>query len=358
MTRTLYTLQDFFRSKNGMVFLGTSLLFVAILWISAPSGGNPNLTIDSSESSDADSHSGPALKPDPTIPQIDKNDSFELFAPAKPQTRHEIEPYPSTVKHTSPPPRLPPSPQPIAIPTVHEPLIKEEHLPAPPAPTPGRVQAPTLPVLEAGATIHCQLLTPATTDQGNTPITAIVTRPLFRNGVLIIPRGATISGKIQSSTPERVFFAPSWNLVDAAGEPLSVSGFARQKSNDASDGRLGLPGFQEAQRPAEHAGRTAAGTLVRGAAELGKDTVRTNVGEFVPATGRNAVLSATSAIVDQLLGKPSRESTPPKPRLITPAGTEFLLTVSATESPGEIKQGDASSIDALLEQTLRQRLNR
>ena len=76
-----------------------------------------------------------------------------------------------------------------------------------------------------------------------------MTRPLFRNGVLIIPKGATVCGKVQSSTPERIFFAPRWNVVDSAGKPLSLSGFARQKSSDASDGRLGLPDFQEPLPP-------------------------------------------------------------------------------------------------------------
>jgi hypothetical protein len=82
------------------------------------------------------------------------------------------------------------------------------------------------------------------------------------------------------------------------------------------------------------------------------------MGEFVPATGRNAVLNTTSTIIDQLLGKPARPSAPPKPYLIAPAGTEFLLTISAAKSPGESTQGNPTSIDALLEQTLRQRLKK
>jgi len=85
--------------------------------------------------------------------------------------------------------------------------------------------------------------------------------------------------------------------------------------------------------------RKLTSTLISGAADFSQETVRTNVGEFVPATGRIATIRATTAIIDQLLGRPKRSTAPEKPSVIAPAETEFFLTVSATESPKARQSG-------------------
>lgn len=341
-----------------MVFFGTGILFAAILWINAPSGGNQSVAIEPSPTSDEKTLSSSVLDPVTPIQQIEKNESFEIFTPAKLEDRKVDQQSPSITNNESPIRKLLPVPTPASVPISHEPLIKEEHSPAEISSTQEPAHSPTLPTLETDARIHCQLLTPVTTDFDNAPVEAIVTRPLIRNGVLIIPKGTKVSGKVQSTKNERIFFDTNWSLVNSVGKPVAISGMARQKSNDTSDGHLGLPGFLENQPQAGTTGKEILGSLIKGVAELGKETVRTNVGEFVPGTGRNAIINGSSRVVDQLLTKPKDPSIKNEPYIHVLAGTEFYLIVSSEGNSPQREITEQSNLDSLLEQMMKKRLER
>ena len=93
-------------------------------------------------------------------------------------------------------------------------------------------------------------------------------------------------------------------------------------------------------------------------AALGKDTVRTNLGDFVPATGRNAIINGSSAAIDQLLKKPENEAIKKEPYLNVPAGTEFYLVASSKGNSHQSEVAEHSNLDSLLEQMMKKRLER
>lgn len=359
MPTFIYTLSDFLRSKNGIVCLITSVIFIAILWLGSSETNSKTLTIDSSNPPQNDASHDSILSDKSPITQVDTKSSFELFNPHKPKRQEETTQHePATAVEPVAKTLLPP-PIPLPLPLHHEALIKEEH----PTSLITSIEstnppAPSLPPLEPGARIQCQLLTPASTLQDKSPINAVVTRSLYRDGVLIIPKGAQISGNIHSSAGNRIIFGTNWNLENSAGEIISLSAVARQKSHDVSHGSLGVPGFLKNQPQAEPTGKKILASLIKGAAALGKDTVRTNLGDFVPATGRNAIINGSSAAIDQLLEKPKNKATTQEPYLSVPTGTEFYLVVSSGKGERQIKTNDSPNIDRLLEQIMRKRIDR
>ncbi|MDF1713382.1 MAG: TrbI/VirB10 family protein [Akkermansiaceae bacterium] len=173
-----------------------------------------------------------------------------------------------------------------------------------------------------------------------------------------MPKGTKVSGKVQSTKNERIFFDTTWSLANSVGKPVAISGFARQKSSNTSDGRLGLPGFLENQPQSETTGKAIVGSLIKGAAEFGRDTVRTSIGEFVPGTRRNAIINGSSNVIDQLLTKPRDTSIKNEPYVHVPAGTDFYLVVSSQENPRQSEVEEQSNLDNLLEQMMKKRLER
>jgi len=294
--------------------------------------------------------------PDTVRRKPKKYESFVPFVPKPPKSEvvRVEKPEPAEKPVKIPKPTIPIQQQAPLIKMLRRPskIVSKEEVP----------KAVQLPSLELGATLHCQLSTPATTDNPNAPVIAVVTRSLIRDGITIIPRGSKLFGKVQSSSNNRIFFAQDWTLRTSRGGQRSISGNAQEKGYDAfthellaSDGRLGLPGTIENKAKPKKLGAKILDTAAKAAAQFGKETVRTTAGEFVPATGRNAAIAGSSAIIDQVFAGNEQTATKPKPYVHVPVGQEFYLMVTTT---GEQRrsQNKEPSIDQLLHEAMKQRL--
>lgn len=354
-----YSVKDFLVSRNGKIFLAVCFTLGAVIWVGSDhkSGLSDTSIKDSDSSLQVDSSSSPtASEP---IHQIDTNDSFEVFTPLNPkETKVE-----TPIAKISEPPSVPRSEPTLSIPKdlplVHEPLFKEEHSPLKEAPRiPAASTQVKLPSLEMGAVVHCQLIAPVLADQKDAPVIARLTRSLIREGITVIPKGSQLFGKVQSSKDGRVFLQSEWTIRNSAGKQMTISAFAREKGHDFSNNKLGLPDLQENQPKRPDTGGTILGNVVKGIAALGKDTVRTEFGEYIPGTTRNVIINGSTQVLDTLLPDTSTREKESEPSYFVPAGLEFTLVVSSPSKQKSDNTPSSENIDLLIEQMLRKRLGR
>lgn len=253
-------------------------------------------------------------------------------------------------------------PKPVIPIQLQVPIVKMQRKPTEVAET----KAPTIfkpPELELGATLYCKLSTPATTDNPSTAVIAVLTRSVVRDGITVIPRGSKLIGKVQKAVNNRIFFSDNWTLLTPSNDKHSILGDVQEVGRDGLtgelkpfDGRLGLPGTLVSQERTKRLNPKIIRTIAKGVSQFGKETVRTSVGEFVPASGRNAVITGGSAVIDGLFTPKQSETIQPQSYVRVYSGTEFYLVVSEMENqPGT--HGNEVSIDQLLQESLRQRLN-
>jgi Bacterial conjugation TrbI-like protein len=345
----IYILKDFFLSRNGKVLILCAAIIIASFYASkhtknsdssrlSPQNGKPGLWSD---------------RPDDigTSPRrVGENASFAPFVPIAPK------PDPPVVKVRE----LPIKPTMEVAAKSQPPLIKEQRKST--ATTLPDRNAPTLSILEEGALIHCRLLSPATTDSSNSPVIAEVTRAVIRNGITLIPKGCKIIGAIQSFVNDRVFFAPEWRLNLRPDSQLTLKAHVQERSYDhlanlpkASDGRSGLPGTVHNAAATDESSLLPA--LAKSLTIYGKETVRTGVGEFVPATGRNLALDGSSVLIDHF-AKPADQSASRKQMFVeVPAGQEFYLMMLSTNAASDSNPGQPPTIDQLLEKLAKKRLD-
>ena len=358
LKRFLLTIRYRLRSRNGKIVLAITTVLCALLWIYRTSANREenekNSNLEGAQDFDKNDRATP-------IQSVSESESFEFFTQEK--TKPEEAKSPTTTAVPMEPDKFelpPPLPLAIETPEVFEPLIKEERQPARAKESKPEEQVATLPPLELGATVHCQLLFPATSHQTDAPVIAQVTRPVIRDGITIVPVGSKIFGMVQAAKDERLFFATDWMIVTSSGRPITMTGNSMQKSVGANDGKLGVPGFVENQPPPENLTKLLTRSLINGVAEISKDTVRTGVGEYISSSGRNAAITGGSAVIDQLL-TPNAASKEKKPYVNVPAGNEFYVVVSSQERPNKQRQEAASStdsLDGLIEEMMRKRLER
>lgn len=352
----LFILRDFFMSKQGKVLLFSFAIGLAVIYLfqlnskkEAPAkvapASRPSVWEDSGE------------QPDIPIQQSRRNSSFVPFVPKSSEMETAAPKEPLKLEKAK-------APVALELPLViHAPLFKEERAPRVTVEQTSERRETRLPEIELGAAIHCQLLTSAATDSSNSPVVATVTRSLIRDGVTLIPIGSRLLGHVQSSQNNRIFFAPAWQIITTQNKQLSLSGHVQEKGYDplsnqftSSDGTLGLPGFIENQQPSKELGKNLLGNVVKGIARLGKETVRTSAGEFIPSTGRNIVIDGSSAIIDGLLDEKEKSPTiKQQPYILIPAGQEFYLVVASTRSTSK-ERTEEESIDDLLKQAVKKRL--
>jgi|GEM_PF-6016571 len=288
-------------------------------------------------------------------PQTKKYESFVPFVPRTPEfDTHQTE-KPKVIST----PVIPIS----AIPTpLQSPLIKEQRKRTQVAAKKEAAKPVNLPSLETGTILHCQLSTPATTDNPNSPVIAVVTQSLARDGITIIPKGSQIFGNVQNSQNNRIFFASNWTLITPNNDHHNLSGYVQEKSYDVltnellvSDGRLGLPGSIQNHAKPKKLGAKVIGTLVKGIAQFSKETVRTSVGEFVPSSGRNAAINGSSEAIDHLLTTTGQSNVKQKSYIHVSGGKEFYLIVSESKGQQNFHTNEAS-IDQLLNEAVKLRL--
>lgn len=359
MSHFIHNITDFLASKNGKIVVAAASILCGIIWVGLPSKKNASIESEQGADSEPELWASSTTDSTPPIQQVDTNESFELFKPAKPKAEPAVAPQAE-----------PPNPKPITettikiplpreVPQIHEPLFKEEHEVVSRDTAPQKLlERPTLPALETGAVIHCQLIAPVSADQNGAPVIAHVTRPLIRDGIPIIPRGSRLFGKVQTSNDGRMFFEPEWITRDSAGKEITISAFARQKGDGVLHNRSGVPGTTEGRSENSDIGKITLGNVVKGIAALGKDTVRTGIGELVPGTARNTLINGGIQVVDTLLPPQKEQKKHTEPNLIVPAGREFTLVVSSTTRDKVDKPTSSQNIDLLLEQMLRKQLER
>jgi len=129
----------------------------------------------------------------------------------------------------------------------------------------------------------------------------------------------------------------------------------QQKSHTSSDGRLGLDGtIIEPPKDKTEFLRD----LTKGIAKLGKDTIRTQAGDYISATGRTLAIETGSQAIDHFLPQSDQPTVKRSSYILIPAGREFYLTISNSKNNRSNYQEDSksSSLDILLEEAARSRL--
>ena len=341
--KAFYRIKDFFSSHNGKILLYCLALIIAVIIVSyaRKETKSPSQTTLQPKPSvwDDDSQTSPK-----TLHTVSKNPSFKEFTPT---TLKEDKPTTESLLLKEEPLIIP---QPQTLSQTLEPLIKEQRpLASKPQEKPTAKQLPTL---EEGAIIHCKLVTPASTDSPNALLSAIITKPVIRNGITVIPKGRLLHGRIQNSQNNRIFFSPSWTTMSITNSPLPLTGYVQQKSHTSSDGRLGLAGtiIAPPQKKTDFLKN-----LTKGIAQLGKETVKNRVEDYIPATGKNIAIEASSQAIDHLLTQPNQETVKRSPYILIQAGREFYLTISNTRH-NSTNHSNKSSLDKLLEEAARKRL--
>jgi len=286
------------------------------------------------------------------IQQTQRNKSFELFTPIPPKAE-KIAPLPK------PKPKRQPVTQPQkATVQLIAPLFKEQRKTSKAAQL---VKSPALPKLEAGALIHCRLLTPATTDHPNLPVIAQITRSVIRDGIPLFPKGSKITGTIKTSQNKRIFFAPDWQVYLDRHKSINLSAQLQEKSYNAksrsynlADGRIGLAGVIENEQESKRF--NILGEVIKGIAALSKDSIRTTAGEYIPSSGKNAAINISSTVIDGLLPKSKQQTIKQAPYIHVPAGTEFYLMITPTNQARAGSDSQKTSIDQLWAEAMRKRL--
>lgn len=347
----IYIIKDFLLTRNGKVLILCAVIVVAAIYASKHSKGNGQPSLPPKQQSDL--WSDELDDRETPFEQTSRNSSFEPFVPISPKPETII------IKEPAPPENKRPILPPKAIAVA--PLIKEQRAQSLAADEDKAKSANSQPALEDGALIYCRLLSPASTDFKGSPVTAETTRSVIRNGITLIPQGSKLTGTIQASKNERVFFEPEWRVRLPSGKQLTIDAHSQERSYDhisrrpnPSDGRSGLPGEILNQTTVEKS--SVLPDMAKALARFGKETVRTGGGEFVPATGRNLAIEGSSIAVEQLLTPKEQSSVRNQPVVQIPSGQEFYLVISSENERSETFQTD--NLDRLLERLARQRLDK
>ncbi|WP_411845645.1 TrbI/VirB10 family protein [Roseibacillus persicicus] len=188
--------------------------------------------------------------------------------------------------------------------------------------------------LEPGRLLYCQLLSPVSSGQGNAPVLGQLTRSYVVKGRVILPRGTTVTGQLQGTNGERLNFNSQWVATLPSGRRIDFSAQLQEAAYDAvtrsylpEDGLAGLPGQAvENEEQKTKLGKVAS-VIVGAASELAKERVETEVGNFVPASGRNTTIDSSSALLEEILGSDEAKGQSNQNLMTIPAGASFHLEI-------------------------------
>lgn len=198
----------------------------------------------------------------------------------------------------------------------------------------------TGPLIPARRLIACKLVNTVDSSSLDTPIIALVTRDVFWQGQLIVPRGTEVHGRAQAHhLRDRIGSQGAWALIwPTSGETVSVNGLALdldQKEDHwgPTDGSSGLRGTRERAGNAEEV-KLFAATFLAGLTQPFQQRQNTVLGLQLLPTVENAALSGTGEVMEsyaeRLLRTIEREST----FVRVPAGKDFYLyTLDPIRSP-------------------------
>ena len=348
--KIFFIIKDFLLTRNGLIFASSLTILLTILWLNHSKGSEKSGVASSSPEPTSTLWSSDS---EHTLQDVEQNESFEPFLPSKAPPPEAVESIPERVPIFDQATLIVETPE---LPIAHEPLIKEEReytsKMTPQLPT----ALPRYPELEQGARIDCQLTSSPSSDRNNSPILGRVIRPLFRDGVLLVPVGSSVFGQIENAKQMTLYPHHNWTIQTPAGKRLAISALAYGQTPERLVARTGLTGHKEDLPPQKTIGKQLLGNVIKGIAALGKDTVRTGIGEYVPSTTRNVVINGSTQIIDGVLGNNEAAEKAIGPTIYAPAGQEFTLVVSSIRKEPTLAPKSQPNIDQLLEQILRKRL--
>lgn len=210
----IYLIKDFLYSRNGKILILCAVIVVSAFYASKHSNGKSQPSLPHKQQSDLWSDE----LDDREVPyqQTSRNTSFVPFVPVSPKPETIV------IKEPAEPENKRPVLPTKAIAVTIAPLIKEQ-LSQPLVSQDDTATSTTpLPALEEGALIYCRLLSPASTDFKGSPVTAETMRPVIRNGIPLIPRGSKLTGMVQTSKNDRIFFEPEWRVRIPSGKQLTI----------------------------------------------------------------------------------------------------------------------------------------
>ncbi len=191
------------------------------------------------------------------------------------------------------PPPAPPLPPPLPPLNIHVAL-------------PAETNPPTLSVFApAGRLIKAVTVNAVDSANTDTPIIALVTDPLWFDGVEVVPAGSELHGRANvDRLRDRLIASGSWTIVWQTGEEMTVNGIALDRDDNStgqwgpSDGSAGLTGqVLRSDNSAEI--KLFLSAFLSGAAEGFRPTQNTLFGPQILGTARNAAIGGGSQVLNQ-----------------------------------------------------------
>lgn len=163
-------------------------------------------------------------------------------------------------------------------------------------------------MLPARRLIPCKLVNTVDSSSLDTPIIALVTREVFWQGRLLVPKGTEVHGRAQAHhLRDRIGSQGAWVLIWPDGQEISINGLALdmdQKDDQwgLTDGSAGLRGSRERSGSAEEV-KLFAATFLAGLTEPFQQRQNTLLGSEVLPTLKNAALSGTGEVIESYAGR-------------------------------------------------------
>jgi hypothetical protein len=186
-----------------------------------------------------------------------------------------------------------PAPPPLAPLNIHVPL-------------PAETNPPTLSVFApAGRLIRAVTVNAVDSANTDTPVIALVTDPLWFDGVEVIPAGSELHGRANADRlRDRLVASGSWTIVWQNGQEMTVNGIALDRDDNESgqwgpsDGSAGLTGQVLRSDDAAEI-KLFLSAFISGAAEGFRPTQNTLFGPQILGTARNAAIGGGNQVLNQ-----------------------------------------------------------
>ena len=204
-----------------------------------------------------------------------------------------------------------------------------------------------------GRLLRCELAKSISTNSLETPLIALVTEPLYWDGVEIIPAGVEVHGKVSGNpSRDRIGTSNSWIVVypfrdHRSAYQLQLTGIALDCNRSEhmfgkSDGTAGIRGIVRSNADsAKMAGYIASfisglgsGLVTQNNTYTGGSTLQTSGGTWKDAIGK-ALENSAEKIATDLLSAAAKEVT----YVEAEAGTEFYIYVTEIIDPAKAARG-------------------
>ena len=221
-----------------------------------------------------------------------------------------------------------------------------------------------------GRLLRCELANTISTVSSQTPIIALVTEPLWWDGVEIIPAGVEVHGTVSGKTGDRIGTGNSWKVVypfrdERSAFQLDLTGIAldcnRTESNwGKSDGSFGIRGrlisnADQAQMAAVFAkfiSGIGSGMVSQRNDYTGGSTISTTGGTWKDSIG-SGLKDAFQQVAKNYLDAAAKEIA----YIEAEAGTEFYIYVQQIIDPAKAARGKMTAQNNQLTRPVNQSKN-